>query len=73
MKAIFAGLFLFVFYQCALAQPFIIKGKITDSENGDPIPFANVVVKGTTIGTVCDFDGNYTLRLPKMVDSVSAS
>lgn len=72
MKAIFAGLFLFVFYQCALAQPFIIKGKVTDSENGDPIPFANVVVKGTTIGTVCDFDGNYTLRLPKMVDSVSA-
>jgi len=56
----------------SFSQPFIVKGRVTDSENGDPIPFANVLVKGTTIGTVCDFDGYYTLKLPKKVDSLSS-
>lgn len=43
----------------ALAQG-IIKGKVGDV-SGEPLPGANVFVKGTTIGTITDFDGNYTL------------
>ena len=31
--------------------------------NNESLPFANVFVKGTTIGTTTDFDGNYTLSL----------
>ncbi len=54
------------------AQTIIVKGKVTDAENGDPIPFANLLVKGTRIGTVCDFDGNYTLRITGNHDSLSA-
>ncbi len=38
----------------------IITGKIT-SENGDPLIGATVVVKGTTIGTITDIDGSYSL------------
>ncbi len=38
-----------------------ISGVVTDKEDGTPIPGVNVVVKGTTIGTQTDFDGNYTL------------
>ncbi|XLS28775.1 TonB-dependent receptor domain-containing protein [Flavobacteriaceae bacterium M23B6Z8] len=35
-----------------------IVGKITDKElNNDPLPFANVLIKGTTTGTTTDFDG----------------
>lgn len=49
-----------------------MKGRVTDAENGDPIPFANVLVKGTTIGTVCDFDGYYSLKIPRKADSLSA-
>ena len=37
-----------------------IKGKITDAD-GYPLPGASVVVKGTTIGTISDPDGNYSL------------
>ncbi len=37
-----------------------VKGKVTDN-NGQPLPGANVIVVGTTSGTVSDFDGNYTL------------
>lgn len=34
------------------------------SENGIPLPGANVVVKGTTIGTTTDFDGKYAIKVP---------
>ncbi len=40
-----------------------ITGKITD-ENGDPLTGANVTVKGTTIGTITDVNGNYKLTVP---------
>ncbi|WP_289060778.1 TonB-dependent receptor [uncultured Zobellia sp.] len=39
-----------------------IIGKLTDKEmNDDPLPFANVVIKGTTTGTTSDFDGLYEI------------
>lgn len=41
-----------------------VKGMLTDGEvNNEPLPFANVFIKGTTIGGTSDFDGNYTLSL----------
>jgi hypothetical protein len=40
----------------------LVKGKVTD-ESG-PLPGATVMVKGTTIGTSTDFDGNYTITVP---------
>ena len=41
-----------------------LKGLLTDKEtNNEPLPFANVIIKGTTIGTTTDFDGNYTLSV----------
>ena len=38
-----------------------IKGKIID-DTGLPLPGANIIVVGTSIGTVSDFDGNYSLK-----------
>ncbi len=39
-----------------------IVGKLTDKElNDEPLAFANVLIKGTTIGTTSDFDGLYEL------------
>ena len=40
-----------------------ISGKITD-ENGEPLPGASVVVKGTGVGTVADAEGFYKLNVP---------
>ena len=40
-----------------------VKGKVVD-ESGEPLPGVNVLVKGTTIGTVTDAGGNYSLTLP---------
>lgn len=37
-----------------------LAGKLTDKEyNNEPLAFANVLIKGTTIGTTIDFDGLY--------------
>ena len=38
-----------------------VTGTVTD-ENGDGIPGANIIVKGTRTGSVTDFDGNYSLN-----------
>ncbi len=51
----------------------IIRGKIIDGDNGEPIMGANVIVKGTSKGTVSDFDGNFTLILEKGVYNLEFS
>ncbi len=38
-----------------------LSGTVTESATGLPVPGANVIVKGTTNGSVTDFDGNYTI------------
>ena len=37
---------------------------MTDAESGQPIPGVNVLLKGTTQGTVTDIEGNYRLTVP---------
>jgi outer membrane receptor protein involved in Fe transport len=54
-------LFTMLFCVVSFAQT-TIKGKISDN-TGLPLPGANVVIVGTTTGTVSDFDGNYTLTV----------
>lgn len=51
----------------------MVKGKVTDANSGDPIPFVNLIFKGTTVGTTTDFDGNYSLKATIPVDSLVAS
>ena len=45
----------------ALSQNVKVYGTITNALNNDPIPFANIVVEGTMIGTTSDIDGNYEI------------
>lgn len=41
-----------------------IHGQVTSDESGSGLPGVNVVVKGTTIGTITDVEGNYSLEVP---------
>lgn len=50
-----------------------ITGKITDALTHEPVPFANILFKGTTIGSKSDFNGNYTIVTATPTDSLSAS
>lgn len=48
----------------AFAQQISVKGYVKDAA-GEPVIGANVLVKGTTNGTITDLDGNFTLNAPK--------
>lgn len=41
----------------------LVKGRVTD-ENASPIPGANILIKGTAVGTTTDTDGRFTLDVP---------
>ncbi len=53
---------IFLFSQ---SQP-VLKGRILDAENKQPLSFVNIAVKGTSYGTVSDIDGNFTLKNLKL-------
>lgn len=42
-----------------------VRGKVIDANDNSPIPGISVIVKGSTIGTTTDFNGNYSLKLNK--------
>jgi hypothetical protein len=67
--------YIFLFFSAGLiyAQETIVQGKVTDANSGDPIPFVNVIFKGTTTGATTDFDGKFTIKTLALVDSITAS
>jgi len=58
------------FTNIAQAQDRIISGKVTSSEDGNPLPGVNVVVKGTTVGTATGTDGTYRLQVPANAEAL---
>ncbi len=48
----------------ALAQR-TITGTVTDSQTGDPLIGANILVVGTSIGTITDIDGSFSIDVPE--------
>ena len=46
------------------AQNLTVKGKVSDGSNGDPVPFATIVVKGMSTWTTTDAEGLYAIEAP---------
>jgi TonB-linked SusC/RagA family outer membrane protein len=46
-----------------LAQEHSVSGRVTSAKDGSPLPGVNVVIKGTTSGTVTDASGLYTINV----------
>ncbi len=56
-------LLLFVFAsQLLTAQSNTVKGTVTDSKTNEPIPGVSVLIKGTTVGAITEFDGTYVIK-----------
>ena len=53
----------------SIAQTTTITGRVTN-ELGEGIPGANIVVKGTTIGTATDLEGRYTIEMVEGVAKI---
>ena len=68
-KVVFPVLMSFCMAGVAFAQKATIKGHVVD-ENGMPIIGANILVKGTTNGTITDLDGNYSLEVENAKNAV---
>ncbi|TGE27910.1 DUF5686 and carboxypeptidase-like regulatory domain-containing protein [Hymenobacter metallicola] len=67
------GLSMLLHPSAGLAQRLVLKGRITEAATGQPVPFASVFVKGTSLGATADEEGRYELTISHPVDSVSAS
>jgi len=73
-KVLLALSFVMVFGLGAIfAQTRTITGTVTGSDDGMPIPGASVFVKGTTIGTVTQANGAYSLSVPQDAQTLVVS
>lgn len=61
MKIRYTILFLLISI-CVNAQQGVIRGRITDAINNEPLPYVNVLISGTNTGTQSDLDGYYLLE-----------
>ena len=57
----FIALLLIIISIDVSAQNVRVYGIVTNALNNEPIPFANVVVDGTSLGTISDIEGRYEL------------
>ncbi|MCI0752138.1 MAG: TonB-dependent receptor plug domain-containing protein, partial [Flammeovirgaceae bacterium] len=62
--------FLLLSFLCIVASGYVwsqdrtVSGRVTSAEDQTPLPGVNVVLKGSTIGTVTNADGAFTLSVP---------
>jgi hypothetical protein len=42
----------------------LLEGTVTDSKTGDALPFVNIAIEGTTVGTISDLNGEFKLNVP---------
>src|SRR5574344_1083965 len=56
--------FLFLTVGMTIAQTTRVTGTVTSSEDGEPVVGATIVVKGTTTGTITNYDGQFSLDIP---------
>ena len=63
MKNLLLNFIFILFTSFIFSQSGKVTGLIMDGEYDEPMAFANVIVKGSTIGTTTDFDGKYSLDL----------
>lgn len=61
MKKIFTIITTVFFTLASYGQSGQVQGRVYDMYSNEPLPFVNVIVTGTTIGTATDFDGNFLL------------
>ncbi len=72
-RLLIAFLVLLLFPLLGMAQVTKIRGKVTDASTGEAIPFANVFLIGTTIGTTTDFEGEYYFETRVLADSIATT
>ena len=76
---LFNRCFYFLFFltllntQLKAQEETFISGKVTELVTMKGIPFVTILIKGTTIGTSTDFEGNYSIKTSGLIDSIYVS
>ncbi len=68
LKTLIRLFLLFTFTFCVsivYAQEKKVSGKVIDGSTSEALPGVNIVVKGTSTGTISDIEGNYTISVPE--------
>lgn len=65
--------FLFLLAGSSAAQTTIVRGKIVDAISREPLPFVNIIFKGTSVGGATDIEGNYAISTEQKADSIIVS
>lgn len=71
--AFFLSILFFMGSMVVNAQTKIITGTVTSSEDNQPIPGVSIAVKGTTLGTITNIDGEYELKVPEDAKAIVVS
>lgn len=66
-------LILFLFGYFSVSSQTFIEGQVLDALTKEPVSYANIYIKGTTVGTTTDDTGYYQLKLINPYDSLSAA
>ena len=61
LKSVIAGIILTSLFGVVSGQTSTIKGRVYNSINNEPVPFANIFIEGTPLGATSDLEGNYIL------------
>ncbi len=65
------SLFVFLGSVALMAQTVTIGGTVTSADDGLPIPSVSVTVKGTTLGTLTDAAGRYSITAPTSASTLT--
>ena len=60
-KLMFLMTFLLIGIGLVTAQTSRVTGLVTSEEDGQPVVGASILVNGTTLGTITDIDGKFTI------------
>lgn len=58
---------------CGNAQGIEVRGVVKDKSTQEPITMASVIIKGTTIGTVTDSDGKFSIKAPSETETLEVA
>src|SRR5688572_14250372 len=72
LHAIFMPVFLTLSLSL-LAQDRVVTGKVTDSKDASPVAGASILVKGTTVGTSTNAEGNFSISVPSSSNTLVIS
>ena len=65
---------MFYFFGVAAGFSQVLRGKVTDAKTGEALPFTNVFINNTTIGSITDLEGNYQIitQIPPNLELVAS-